>query len=337
MHSYTPRLGVLAGLSILIAACSNSSPSAPVVPTTTTFGGQSTVVTANVPGIAGDAIVGMTGMLPTSGGALETAQASAAIPGLLDADELHASAVGQGNISSSEASAANVHITIGGNIIKADFVLARATAQCMSGAPLTSGQSEIDLLTINGVLVNVTGAANQTITLPTGGQVILNEQTTSPGSITVTAIHVTIPGVGDVTVATAHAEIVCGTGCPVNNGDFVTGGGWIMVGGAKATFAVSGGTMNGTFWGDLEYNDHGANIKVNGSGVTGYTIVDATTRRITGNADINGVAGTYTVTVSDNGEPGRNDTFDLSLSTGYTASGSLGGGNIQLHLKPQCP
>jgi hypothetical protein len=76
---------------------------------------------------------------------------------------------------------------------------------------------------------------------------------------------------------------------------------------------------------------------VNGSGVTGYTIVDATTRRITGNADINGVAGTYTVTVSDNGEPGRNDTFDLSLSTGYTASGSLGGGNIQLHLKPQCP
>ncbi len=47
--------------------------------------------------------------------------------------------------------------------------------------------------------------------------------------------------------------------------------------------------------------------------------------------------GTYTATVSDNGEPGRNDTIDLSLSNGYHVSGALGGGNLQLHLKPECP
>jgi hypothetical protein len=35
--------------------------------------------------------------------------------------------------------------------------------------------------------------------------------------------------------------------------------------------------------------------------------------------------------VSDNGEPGRNDTFAIRLSNGYHASGSLSGGNIQLH------
>ena len=337
MHPYSPRLGVVAGLGILLAACSNPSPSAPVVPATTSFGGQSTVVTANVPGVAGDAVLGITGMLPTSGGALETAQASAQIPGLLSADDIHASAVGQGDNSSSEASASGLVVTIGGTLINADFVLARAVARCMSGAPLLNGQTEIDGLTINGVPVNVTGAANQTIALTGGGQVVLNEQSTGQGAITVTAIHVNIPGVGDITVATAHADIVCGTGCPVTNGDFVTGGGWISVGGAKATFSVSGGTTSGTTWGDFQYNDHGANITVNGSGVTGYTIVDATTRRITGNADIDGAPGTYTVTVSDNGEPGRNDTIDLSLSTGYAASGSLGGGNIQLHTKPQCP
>jgi hypothetical protein len=38
--------------------------------------------------------------------------------------------------------------------------------------------------------------------------------------------------------------------------------------------------------------------------------------------------------VSDQGEPGRNDTFDLTLSTGYHASGTLAGGNIQVHTKP---
>lgn len=37
--------------------------------------------------------------------------------------------------------------------------------------------------------------------------------------------------------------------------------------------------------------------------------------------------------VADNGEPGRSDTFEIILSTGYTAAGTLAGGNIQLHVK----
>jgi len=40
---------------------------------------------------------------------------------------------------------------------------------------------------------------------------------------------------------------------------------------------------------------------------------------------------TYQVDVADNGEPGRNDSFKLHVSGGYDASGTLGGGNIQLH------
>ena len=50
---------------------------------------------------------------------------------------------------------------------------------------------------------------------------------------------------------------------------------------------------------------------------------------------INGVAGTYKLDVSDDGKSGRSDTFALKLSTGYKASGTLGGGNIQLH-KDHC-
>jgi len=67
--------------------------------------------------------------------------------------------------------------------------------------------------------------------------------------------------------------------------------------------------------------------------LTGYRAGSTPTgRRIEGTAEINGASGfTFVVEVADNGEPGRNDTFSISLSNGYQASGTLGGGNIQLH------
>ena len=122
--------------------------------------------------------------------------------------------------------------------------------------------------------------------------------------------------------------------------DFVTGGGWIETGdhvkgeNNKGTFGVSGGFINGKFWGQLSYNDHLNGIKVKSTSVTGYTVIDPVTRQIDGIAKIDGQGSfTYRVVVADNGEPGRNDTFSLELSSGYRASGSLGGGNIQLHKK----
>ena len=68
-----------------------------------------------------------------------------------------------------------------------------------------------------------------------------------------------------------------------------------------------------------------------------YEVVSGTTtRHIEGTAEINGQGGfTYKVDATDNGEPGRNDVFALSLSNGYSAKGSLDGGNIQLHT-PTC-
>ncbi|MHB9143079.1 MAG: post-COAP-1 domain-containing protein, partial [Paludibacter sp.] len=110
--------------------------------------------------------------------------------------------------------------------------------------------------------------------------------------------------------------------------DFVTGGGWIN---DKATFGVSGGIKNGKFWGQLSFNDH-KGMKVKSTGVTGYLVIDAVTRQIDGTARLNGnVPVTYTVIVKDNGEPGLNDSFNLVLSNGYSNSGTLTGGNIQLH------
>ncbi len=133
-----------------------------------------------------------------------------------------------------------------------------------------------------------------------------------------------------------------GTNPPRPCRDFVTGGGWIKGKSdgnghkyGKATFGVSGGMKNGKFWGHLSFNDHGKNrVSVKSASVTAYIQIDAVTRQIEGIAKVNGQGSfTYTVVVVDNGEPGRNDSFSLVLSNGYSASGTLKGGNIQIHKK----
>jgi hypothetical protein len=133
------------------------------------------------------------------------------------------------------------------------------------------------------------------------------------------------------------------TGCVLGSGttpsckgsDTVTGSGWIRDRPyqAKGNFTLSGGMKRGAAWGRLTYEDHGRNgPKVSGARVTSYTALDKNTRRIEGTAKVNGRAGfTFRVDVSDKGERGRNDTFALRLSNGYSAAGTLGGGNIQLH------
>lgn len=143
---------------------------------------------------------------------------------------------------------------------------------------------------------------------------------------------------GAVTMITDTISVCSGSGPvpPKPCSDFVTGGGWIKGSyNDKATFGVSGGIKHGDFWGQLSYEDHNKNgVKVKSTSVTGYFVIDAVTRRIEGIAKINGQGSfTYTVVVVDNGEPGRNDSFSLELSNGYSASGNLSGGNIQLHTK----
>ncbi|MCA1592770.1 MAG: hypothetical protein LC754_09000, partial [Acidobacteria bacterium] len=72
----------------------------------TTFSGQATVVKAVV---AGQPItLSDTGALDSTGGEKEASLLEAAVPGLLTAEVLHASTVGNGNNSRSEASVANL-------------------------------------------------------------------------------------------------------------------------------------------------------------------------------------------------------------------------------------
>ncbi|MCA1601450.1 MAG: hypothetical protein LC776_07360, partial [Acidobacteria bacterium] len=69
-------------------------------------------------------------------------------------------------------------------------------------------------LRINGVFIPISGV-NQTINLPGGGFVIINEQIRTGGgssaAITVNGVRVFIPGVANVILASAYSAINCGT------------------------------------------------------------------------------------------------------------------------------
>lgn len=180
--------------------------------------------------------------------------------------------------------------------------------------------------TIDGDSFIGTVIANTTITM---AYIIENSSKAINVAGRLLALH------GEVTMVNSIISI-CGTvsgNTHVKQGDFVTGGGWININDVKATFGVSGGIKNNKFWGQLSYNDHNG-VQVKSTEVTNYTVIDEVTRQIDGVAKINGEGSfAYTVVVVDNGEPGSNDSFSIVLSTGYSASGTLNGGNIQLHVK----
>lgn len=166
---------------------------------------QTTVPGATVLGITlpgTTTVLAGTGALPPgSTGALEASSVADSVPSLLSGDSLHATVIGLPDEASSEASLGSLGLSVAGNTISADFIMARALAVTGAGG---SGSSEIDGLSINGVRVRLTGDPNQTIPI-VGGAVILNEQQTGAGGAVVNALHVIVSGVADVVVASATA------------------------------------------------------------------------------------------------------------------------------------
>jgi hypothetical protein len=148
--------------------------------------------------------------------------------------------------------------------------------------------------------------------------------------------------------------------------DFLTGGGFILVNGAKANFGIGGGCKknvpdkHGPYWGHLEYQDHGIGLNAHWETITAYDEWETTfddrgrplgVRLICGTARTNLYGRVdFAVVVREAGEPGVNDEFDIQLKRtngtipyttfGWDTSGEYphklgggtgGGGNIQLH------
>jgi hypothetical protein len=140
--------------------------------------------------------------------------------------------------------------------------------------------------------------------------------------------------------------------------DKVTGGGWITSSAdplEKATFGFTAKCRNTTvnstptavlYDGELEYHDSAADVRIHGDvepeEVLGMTcgqihemgIFPIATFVGTYRSQRGGEAGDFEVTVTDNGEPGRNgDMFEIELTGDITHTnfGPVQGGNIQVH------
>jgi hypothetical protein len=144
-----------------------------------------------------------TGGLAGPSDALQTSAVTGTIPSLLAGEALHATTIGWPDQVASEASLADLVLSVAGAAIGADFVMARALAVLGSAG---AGTSNIANLSINGVPIAVSGGPNQTIYIP-GGLVVINEQQTSGTSTVVNALHVTVYGVADVVIGSATAGI----------------------------------------------------------------------------------------------------------------------------------
>jgi hypothetical protein len=109
------------------------------------------------------------------------------------------------------------------------------------------------------------------------------------------------------------------TGCKVTGGGTVTGGGQF---GLNAHVNLKG---------KVSYSD-GSAADFRSTRITEVTCnVNAKTARIKGQGTNNGHMVEFTVDVVDNGESGTTDVFSINLNDGYSKSGTLSSGNIQVH------
>jgi hypothetical protein len=112
----------------------------------------------------------------------------------------------------------------------------------------------------------------------------------------------------------------------------VTGGGSIDVVNGIGTFGfiVQRQAADASIHGQLQYVNHASGDKVHSVEFTSFAIIGNTATF--GGVCTNNVAPcTFTVNVTDNDEPGFEDTFTISVSAGPTEGGTLRSGNIQIH------
>ena len=116
---------------------------------------------------------------------------------------------------------------------------------------------------------------------------------------------------------------------PPANGCKVTGGGTIATGaGTEGKFSLN---AHVSLQGKVQYRD-GAAANFRSTRLTEVTCPTNThSATINGEGMSNGQPVTFTVKVVDNGESGTSDVFTITLSDGYSRSGTLTSGNVQVH------
>jgi len=195
-----------------------------------------------------DATVGDTGFLPPAGGSISPAPligAGVNLPGVVSAIAriITVSTSGNGNASQSQAQVTGLtasipgFIDIGNATGTLNVIQANSNCVCTANGPSCTGNTTLTNVIINGVVVDVTATSPIVVTVNTGlitgtVSIFINEQTsTAPpangANITVNALRINlnlsvvpvvggpaIPVTGDIIVAQAYSDIVCGSGPP---------------------------------------------------------------------------------------------------------------------------
>src|SRR5437773_701504 len=83
--------------------------------------------------------------------------------------------------------------------------------------------------------------------------------------------------------------------------------------------------------GKIDYRDAGAGVDFRSTRISDISFDDASHTVVIHGTGVNAnQAVTFTVSAVDNGETGTTDRFSISLSSGYSHSGTLTRGNIQI-------
>ena len=82
--------------------------------------------------------------------------------------------------------------------------------------------------------------------------------------------------------------------------------------------------------GSFTYSDPASHVSINSSSIATLTF-NGNHAHFTGPKVVRSGTLSFTVDVTDNGVPGTNDIFSVHLSNGYSASGNLTSGDIQIH------
>jgi hypothetical protein len=110
----------------------------------------------------------------------------------------------------------------------------------------------------------------------------------------------------------------------------VTGGGWILNGTDKVSFGFNAQSDGTDVKGNCNVIDHATKLHIKCLTVESL-VVAGTHATFFGQAKVGDTTTDYRIDVDDLGEPGTADTFRIQTGSGYTAGGTLAGGNIQIH------
>jgi hypothetical protein len=311
-----------------------------------TYGGDATGALVTVPA-TGTTIRAATGTIPISGGGVEAALEAGDIPGSatggvvsLAAGTMHAAIVGL-FATKSEASLADINLTVSGNQITSDFLMSRSSRTCEAEDNDDGGETHHRNLVVNGQSIVVTGLPNQTVTLP-NGTVIINRQFSSnvgtSKELTVQALYVTTTDaithqqLAEVVLAESDSKIDCGGGQRPPE-LWTTGGGWIyprFPAMDRATFGFAAGMKDGMPKGHVVYKDPAVNARMKSTAI--LTVENSCVTHIHGKGQTPTGEVDFDVYATDSKATGDRFTISWSgLGGEYSAEGDVQGGNIKVH------